>query len=101
MKMNAEINGISCILYYDERIPREQAPLGYPYFYHLRHDENDWTCPISIERFVLADFFGTVFMKEPVEFGMDDYVEVKQFKFGNNYMNFVIDDTLFKRMLGV
>jgi hypothetical protein len=84
--MNVFINGIECKLYYEERIPKEQAPLGYPNMYHLRHDEDDWTCPIHIEQYVAVNFFGTVFMEEPIEFGEQKYIEINQFKMKDNYV---------------
>jgi len=78
--MKACINGMDCVLFYDERIPPEKAPQGYPYMYHVRHDDNNWICPITIERFVVVNFFGTVFMKEPIVIGEDNYLEINQFK---------------------
>jgi len=51
------VNGIQGFLYYEERIPRELAPAGYHYMYHLRHDEDDGMEPISIENYVLGQLF--------------------------------------------
>ena len=73
------INGIESILFYEERVSIETAPMGYPYMYHLRHDDNNWIQPVTIESFVVVNFFGTVFMKESVEIGDDGYVEVESF----------------------
>jgi hypothetical protein len=99
--IRARINGIDCILFYDERVPLEKAPLGYPYMYHIRHDEDDWTRPISIEQFVVANFFGTIFMKKPVELGRDGYMEIERFWTDCNYVKFKIKGTLFSEMLGL
>ena len=99
--MNTKINGISCILCYGERIPQEKAHIGYPYSYHIRHDEDDWTCPISIERFVVVNFFGTVFMKKPLEFGADDYIEIEQFELEGECVKFTLNGALLNRMLGL
>lgn len=99
--LNARINGIACMLCYDERIPQERAPFGYPYIYHLRHDEDDWTIPISVERFVAVNFFGTIFMKEPLEFGVDDYIEVKQFKPEIEYIKFKLSSALLSKAIGL
>lgn len=77
--VNAEINGIQCILYYDKRMSPEEAPSGYPHMYHIRHDEDDWTQPITLERFVAVNFFGTVFMKEQVNFNESCYIDIDSF----------------------
>jgi hypothetical protein len=83
--IKALVNDIECIFYYDERFSPEHAPLGYPYMYHLRHDEDDWTRPISIEKYVLVNFFGTVFMKNPIDFGNEIYMDINKFKMGKNH----------------
>ena len=73
-------------VFYVEAIPPEQAPEGFPYIYYLRHDENNWTKPISIEPYVFANFFGTVFMKNKLEFDKNRYIDVKRFKFEGDYV---------------
>lgn len=97
--MKARINDIECILFYEERIPTEKAPIGYPYAYHIRHDENDWTCPISIERFVAVNFFGTIFVKKPIELSVDSTMEIKQFKLEDNYVKFRLNQELLTKIL--
>ena len=95
--ITAYVNGIENKFYYKERISPEHAPLGYPYMYHLRHDEDNWSKPITLERFVLVNFFGTVFTKEPVDFGENDYVEIEQFKMERKFVNIRLRrETLFK-----
>lgn len=74
--LNACINNIDCVVYYDERVSPTKAPLGYPYMYHIRHDEDDWTQPITLERLVIVNFLGTALMKEPVDFGVNSYIEI-------------------------
>ena len=59
---DARVNGIKCKFFYDEAIPPEQRTYRFPYtVIILRHDENNWIKPISIEPFVFVNFFGTVF----------------------------------------
>lgn len=99
--MNVFINDIECILYYEERVPPQQAPFGYPYMYHLRHDEDDWTCPITLERFVAVNFFGTVFMEKPVEFGEQNYINIKRFKMINNYVKISLKSEVLNKMLDI
>ena len=98
--MNAQINGLSCILYYDERIPAEEAPLGYPHMYHIRHNENNWTRPVNLERSVFVNFFGTVFMKEPIEFDGSGYVEIDSFSMETQMVEFRLNGAIFEKTFG-
>ena len=97
----ARINNIDCILFYDERVFTEQAPVGYPYMYNVRHDECNWVRPISIEKFVFVNYFGTIFTKEPLEFNICGYIEVKSFKIELKYIKFKIRKNLFERILNL
>jgi len=99
--LNAQINGIPCILFYEERVTSEKAPLGYPYMYHIRHDEDDWTCPIGIERFVCVNFFGTVFMNKPIELGLQGYMEIERFNLEGDQVKLTVDGSLFDKVLGL
>jgi hypothetical protein len=99
--VKARINGFDCILFYDERITPDKAPAGHSYMYHVRHDEDDWTYPISVEHFVLVNFFGTIFTKEPIEIDRDYYLEIEHFEMEHDYVKFKIDGTLFEKMLGL
>jgi len=99
--VKARINEFECMLSYDERISPEKAPAGYPYVYHIRHDENNWTCPISIERFVFVNFFGTVFTKEPIRIDKDGYMEIERFELEHDYTVFRVDGALFEKMFGL
>jgi hypothetical protein len=101
MMINARINNVDCKLFYDERIPAEKAPSGYPHMYHLRHDENNWCLPISIEKFVFANFFGTIFTKTPFEFDKDGYIDVEQFEMEPYYIIFEAKGELLERALGI
>jgi hypothetical protein len=97
--LTANVNGIKCVLFYEERIIPEKAPSGFPFMYHIRHDENDWTCPISIEKYVAVNFFGTVFMEKPLEFDSSSYIKIKKFKLESNYIKFKVSKSLFMKML--
>jgi len=99
--ITAYINGIECKFCYEERFSPEQAPLGYPYMYYLRHDEDNWTIPVMLERFVLVNFFGTVFMKEPVDFGTENYIDVKHFEMKSDYIVFNMSALVLKRIFGL
>ena len=95
------INDIKCILFYEERLSLEKAPSGFPFMYHIRHDEADWTSPISIEKYVAVNFFGTVFMEKPLEFDSSNYIEIKKFKLESNYIKFKVSKSLFMKMLSL
>ena len=96
--LKARINNIDCILYYEERISPEKAPLGYPYMYQIRHDEDDWTRPITLEQSVLVNFFGTVFMKEQIDFDNNGYIEIKRFSIEKQLIQFKLRDAIFEKM---
>lgn len=99
--MKASINDIECIVYYEERVPSEQAPLGYPYMYHLRHDEDDWSQPINLEKVVFVNFFGTVFMKEPIEIDDSGYVEIESFSMEKQFVQFKLRSAIFENIFGL
>jgi Large polyvalent protein associated domain 28 len=99
--MKAWVNGIECQFFYDEAIPPEQAPEGFPYIFYLRHDENNWIKPVSIEPYVFVNFFGTVFMKNKLEFDKNRYIDVKRFKFEGYYVVFGLRKSAANKMLGL
>jgi hypothetical protein len=99
--MRAWVNGIECRFFYDEVISDEKAPDGYSYRYYLRHDEDNWIKPISIEPHVFVNFFGTVFMKDQLEFDKNRYIDVNKFKFEGKYVVFGIRKTATNKMLGI
>jgi hypothetical protein len=94
------VNGIQGFLYYEERIPRELAPAGYHYMYHLRHDEDDGMEPISIENYVLVNFFGTIFLRKPVEFGKEQYIEVKTIKYDKQLIPYKLRKLVENEVMG-
>ncbi|MCB7129120.1 MAG: hypothetical protein J3T61_06260 [Candidatus Brocadiales bacterium] len=100
-KTKAVINGIECILFYDERVSAEEAPAGYPYMYYVRHDEDNWVRPISIEKYVLVNFFGTIFTKELIDFDNNYYVDVESFEMSRKYIEFKLSRERINKMLGL
>lgn len=99
--VKALINGADCLLFHDERIPAEKAPPGYPYMYHIRHGEDDWTVPVALEQLVAVNFFGTVFMKEPIRICADGYVEIESFVMGKKLTVFKLSGAVFQNMFGL
>lgn len=43
------------------------------------HGSDDWTIPLTIEKFVRADFFGTIFTKHPLDLGEKGFLDVREF----------------------
>ncbi len=71
------INNIDCIL--SERSNGKVVPEGYPYVYCARHGSDDWTIPLTIEKFVRVDYFGTIFTKQPIDLGEKGFLDVWSF----------------------
>ncbi len=99
--INAFVNGIECKLCYDERFSPEHAPPGYPYMYQIRHDEDDWIKPIMLEKRVVVNFWGTVFMKEPIEFNDDSYINIDRFDMDSDYIIFEGTPAFFSKIFGI
>ncbi len=97
----ALINNEECILFYDQRVPPEEAPIGYPYMYYIRHDEDNWVQPVSIEKYVLVNFFGTIFTKEELEFDGNEYIEIESFEMERKYIVFTLSKEKMGKMLGL
>ena len=99
--MHAIINGIPCMFYYEQRFVAGQNPVQYPYMYQIRHDEDDWSLPISIEWFVAANFYGTIFTSEPITFDAGGYIEITQFDMERNLTTLSIPGVVFLDAVGL
>lgn len=71
------INNIDCIL--SEKTKVVAVPKGYPHVYYARHGSDDWTTPLTIEKFVRVDYFGTIFTRQPIDLGEKGYIDVTSF----------------------
>ena len=71
------INNIDCILV--GRSKGQVIPEGHPYKYYTRHGSDDWTIPLTIEKFVRVDYFGTIFTKQPIDLGEKGFLDVCSF----------------------
>lgn len=71
------INDFDCLL--SERSKVNKSPEGYPYIYYARHGCDNWTIPLTIEKFVRVDYFGTIFTKQPIDFGEKGFLDVWHF----------------------
>jgi len=64
-----QFRGMDCFVF-EGRPESEKAK--YPrqdYFYYaMRHGESDWACPVTIEKFVYANFWGVIGTPKPLSF---------------------------------
>lgn len=51
------------------------------YVYPIRHADNDWTKPDTIEPFIWCNRYGFVYTKRQLKFRGKDYIKIKSFKF--------------------
>ena len=78
--IKATINGLPCVYMEGIRAEQRDAPDGYPYMYHLRHDEDYFFVPVNIERpNVVVNFLGTIFTKKVFDFDDSGYLDVESF----------------------
>jgi hypothetical protein len=80
-----KINGIDCLLFEGD----EKAGINpfYPHEYYIRHADDDWDLPATIEKFVAVNKFGFIQAKEPIpmatyghpEGQYDEYAEITSF----------------------
>jgi hypothetical protein len=55
--LKALVNGIKCVIFYDERVFQESAPYGFPFMYHIRQMKMIGLVAISIEKYVAVNLF--------------------------------------------
>lgn len=48
------------------RVNRKEDVEG-KYLYDIRHADNDWCEPATLEKFVMVNWFGTLIVDEPIE----------------------------------
>jgi hypothetical protein len=64
-----KFRGMDCLAF-EGRPESENA--RYPrqdyHYYPMRHGESDWACPITIERYVLVNFWGMIGTPKPLRF---------------------------------
>lgn len=75
------INGIKCLLFEgDEKAGINPA---YPHEYYIRHADDDWDMPATVEKFVAVNKFGFIQAKEPIAMTIDaaskEYAEITSF----------------------
>lgn len=73
--INNEIEGI----FYDT-IDKDKPINEYAHKTMLRHSDFDWTKPISIEKFVIVNKFGTLYTREPLLNENQMFLSVKNYE---------------------
>jgi hypothetical protein len=64
--------GVPVIHVTSSRIRQEQRDMDL-FYYNLRHAEEDWSEPVTVEPYVLVNYFGTIVTTEPIPFESDDH----------------------------
>ena len=49
--------------------------------YNIRHSDDDDSVPATIERCVIANFFGTLIVREPLCFGHSDHAQIVEWNY--------------------
>lgn len=49
------------------------------YLYDIRHTDEDWCDPATVEDNVVVNWFGTIITFSPIDLGPDKYLEIKDY----------------------
>lgn len=60
------IQGINILSVSEKIIPKENRHNGF--YYDLRHGDNDWVTPVTIEKSVVVNYWGTIVTEKPLAF---------------------------------
>lgn len=67
-------------LFSELRVDASTIPKGlFPY--DIRYSDHDDSVPATIESSVRVDYFGTIIVNEPLNFGGSDYIEITDWNF--------------------
>lgn len=69
------------VLFTDQRIDKNSVPEGI-YSYDIRHSDSDFSKPVTVESFVLVNWYGTILSKAPMDFSRaisenDPYLKIR------------------------
>jgi L-rhamnose isomerase len=71
--------GVPVVQVTGARIRQEDRQEGF-YYYDIRHSDDDWGYPCTVEPYVLINHFGTIVTTQPIEFEPDEngdaYLEI-------------------------
>lgn len=97
--IKALINNLACVVFYDERMSPNEAPAGFPHMYQIRHDEDNWTLPIALEKSVICNFWGTAFTRVPINFNSSGYLEIDSCRLTKRFISFRLRKSTILKML--
>jgi len=61
--------------------PPEEIAKNYPHKYYLRHSDNNWVKPVTVEKNpVFVNYFGVVYTDRPVLKGKATFTRVKKWE---------------------
>jgi len=70
-----QFRGMDCIVF-EGRPGSEKYPREDYFYYAMRHGESDWACPITIEKFVCANYWGLIGAPKPLSFSNEGCLEL-------------------------
>ena len=70
-----QFRGMDCIVS-EGRPGSEKYPREDYFYYAMRHGESDWACPITIEKFVCANYWGLIGAPKPLSFSNEGCLEL-------------------------
>ena len=94
------------VLLSDERIDKETLPEGL-YCYDIRHSDNDWDMPVTIEKRVVANWYGSILSKVPIELNSnlenpnDPYRRVSEDDFTEKYRGITLSEWMHENRIRV
>lgn len=62
--------------YVAERLPFVVVPPGY-HKYSIRHSDEDWCIPTTVEHRVMVNHFGDILVEDPLDLGEEGYLEIE------------------------
>jgi len=98
--IRANVNGHECLFAFDERVKLADYPTEYPYKYDIRHDDDNWTLPVTIEPFVLVNFLGSVFTKHPI-FSDINPIDIYSFEMEGEWEPFSLSQNSLRKIFEV
>ena len=69
-----QFRGVNCVI--EDRISFKVDRVRYPYIYGIRHSEDDWSRPITVEPSVVVNKFGVMFTDKELEIGKEGYIKL-------------------------
>lgn len=59
----------------EDRVPKRKRETG-KFYYEMRHTDTDWSLPVTIEKGVMINFWGTLVTNKPLKMGPYDQINL-------------------------